>query len=110
MSARDRFDYTLENAGKRSTSLVLVTVATLADYRPKCPPPAVRTLRVPEDYATVQAGLCGARVGDHISLANGTYTGAITLNRSFPVDKPLVIRSRSLSGRSLARCSPATSA
>ena len=41
----------------------------------KGPPPALRELRVPEAYPTVQAALAVARPGDHVSLADGTYHG-----------------------------------
>ena len=34
------------------------------------------------------------RAGDHISLADGTHGGNLALDRSFPGDRPLVIRSR----------------
>ncbi len=96
---RDQFEYTLDNAGKRSTSNILVVVngaAATAD-RPKSPPAAVRTLRVPEDYATLSIAYAAAQSGDHISLANGTYAGNFTLNRNFG-STPVVIKSRSVNG------------
>ena len=68
------------------------------EVRPKRPPAAARTLRVPEDYATFARAYAAARAGDHITLANGTYAGAISLDRTFPGATPVVIRSRNPHG------------
>ena len=94
----DRFDYTLDNAGKRSSSIVFVTVSQTSTDRPKHPAAAVRTLRVPEDYGTFALAYAAAQSGDHISLANGTYAGSIALNRTFSSANPVVIRSRTTNG------------
>ncbi|MFO1049873.1 MAG: hypothetical protein U1E52_18480 [Geminicoccaceae bacterium] len=42
---------------------------------PKKLPPPTRELLVPEAFATVRAALEVARAGDHISLADGSYSG-----------------------------------
>ena len=94
----DRLDYTLDNAGKQSSSNVQIQVNVGTELRPKLPPAAARVLRVPEDHATFALAYAAARGGDHISLASGTYSGAINLNRSFPLDAPVVIRSRITTG------------
>jgi Bacterial Ig domain/Domain of unknown function (DUF2341) len=94
----DQFTYTLDNAGKRSSSNVLVTVNQASSVRPKHPAAAVRTLRVPEDYGTFALAYAAAQSGDHISLANGTYAGSIALNRTFSSANPVVIRSRTTNG------------
>ena len=65
--------------------------------RPKYPPAAVRTLLVPENYATLQLAYAACKPGDHISLAGGTYAGSFTFDRNLG-SKPVVIRSRSLNG------------
>jgi hypothetical protein len=63
--------------------------------RPKTPAAAVTTLRVPEDYATVMAAYNAANSGDHISLANGVYSGNYTFSNAFANNIPVVIKSRS---------------
>ena len=58
--------------------------------RPKYPPAAVRTLLVPENYATLQLAYAACNSGDHISLAGGTYAGSFTFDRNLG-SKPVVI-------------------
>jgi hypothetical protein len=76
--------------------------AAAAAGRPKYPPAARRTLRVPEDYATLPAAYAAARPGDHISLVGGTYKGNLTLNRAGQTGSPIVIRSRTAIGATLS--------
>jgi hypothetical protein len=50
---------------------------------------AATTLLVPEDFSTISAAIAAAAPGDTVSIAAGTYTGAVTLN------KPITLRGRS---------------
>jgi hypothetical protein len=61
-----------------AAALVLVSCFVLAV------PPAIagRTIRVPQDYSTIQAAVDAASSGDVIDVAPGTYRETITIDRS----------------------------
>ena len=67
--------------GPAAAALVLVACLLSA------PPPAVAgtTIRVPEDYSTIQAAVDAASSGDIIDIAPGTYRETITIDRSVTV-------------------------
>lgn len=86
----DGFTYTLAAAGKRSTAKITVTV-TAQVSQPEYPP-ALRTIQVASD-AQLRSAVAGARAGDHIVLADGTYTGAtLTITANGTAQAPIVIR------------------
>ena len=86
----DQFAFTLDNAGKRSSSVAAVSVLDVASELP----PALRTITVSSaaqltaalagDFSglpTVPAGSSGPlRSGDHIACAPGTYAGTFTMS------------------------------
>lgn len=86
-----------DGGGKRSRGRLYATVAlpTVITGYPKYPFAAIRTLRVPEDYATLTLAYAAAVSGDHISLADGTYAGNLTLNRDFAAPG-IVIKGRTV--------------
>ena len=63
---------------------------------PSGPPPAARTLLVPETYPNVRAALTAAQPADHISLADGTYPGDVDLTHTVALDpgRHIVVRAR----------------
>ena len=103
----DRFTYTLDNAGKRSSSLVQVTVTAASEL-----PPVLRTIMVANStqltaalagnfsgLATVPAGTTGPlRPGDHIACAPGTYAGTFTMSVSGTQTNPIFIKRASDTG------------
>lgn len=68
-------------------------------------PPAVRTIFV-STSAQLSNALAAAMPGDHIVLADGTYTGTFQITRSGGTDRPIVIRAANLGRARLA--SPVT--
>jgi hypothetical protein len=85
---------------KRSSAPIIWTVEEgETDPGGRDPPAAARTLRVPEDYPTIALAYTAAASGDHISLADGTYSSGIpTFNKSFSTSSPVIIKARSLNG------------
>jgi hypothetical protein len=87
------FDTTLESNGTVALSAVAtdlsdnqtisspttVTIDNSSSPPPPPPPPPSGTLRVPQDYATIQAAVNAAGNGDTVLVGPGTYTGGIVI-------------------------------
>jgi hypothetical protein len=87
----DDGDYTLtavavDAAGNKTVSnLVTVTVANAApDPGSSDPEPAPQwngaTLRVPQDYSSIQSAINAAKSGDTVLVSPGTYSGGLTIS------------------------------
>lgn len=61
---------------------------------------AQRTVTV-TNSGQLQAALANAQAGDHIVLANGTYSGNFTATRGGAAGRPVIIRSQNLLGATL---------
>ena len=67
-------------AGNETTSAPLtVTIDNGGSEPPPPPPPASGTIRVPQDYATIQKAVDAAGDGDTILVGPGTYSGGIVI-------------------------------
>ncbi|KPL19228.1 MAG: hypothetical protein AMJ92_04275 [candidate division Zixibacteria bacterium SM23_81] len=62
-----------------------------------------KTIHVPEDSSTVQAGINGAEAGDTVLVADGVYTGEGNKNIDF-LGKAIVVRSENGSDSSIIDC------
>jgi parallel beta-helix repeat protein len=68
-------------AGNTTTSApVTVTIDNGGSEPPPPPPPASGTIRVPQDYATIQKAVDAAGDGDTIVVGPGTYSGGIVIS------------------------------
>jgi hypothetical protein len=101
-SGGDRFTYTLSADGKASTAAISVTVA--ATTTPPPPPgsgtelpPALRTVNVATSTQLANA-VAAALPGDHIVLADGSYSGPGDLTRAGTEANPIVVRAANLLG------------
>jgi len=56
------------------------------------PTPDITILRVPDDYATIQAAIDAAEFGDTVLISDGTYTGSGNKNLD-TLGKPIVVKS-----------------
>lgn len=61
------------------------------------------TIRVPQDYPTIQAGINAARDGDEVVIADGVYTGAGNYQIEFQ-GKAITVRSENGPGRCVVDC------
>ena len=67
-------------AGNKTTSTpVTVTIDNGGSEPPPPPPPPSGTIRVPQDYATIQKAVDAAGDGDTILVGPGTYSGGIVV-------------------------------
>jgi hypothetical protein len=68
-------------AGNKTTSApVTITIDNDGSEPPPPPPPASGTIRVPQDYATIQKAIDAAGDGDTIVVGPGTYSGGIVIS------------------------------
>jgi len=68
-------------AGNETVSApVTVTIDNSSSEPPPPPPPSSGTIRVPEDYATIQQAVNAAGNGDTIVVGPGTYAGGIEIS------------------------------
>jgi hypothetical protein len=68
-------------AGNQTTSAPLtVTIDNGGSEPPPPPPPPSGTIRVPQDYATIQKAVDAAGDGDTILVGPGTYFGGIVIS------------------------------
>jgi hypothetical protein len=68
-------------AGNTTTSApVTVTIDNAGSEPPSPPPPASGTIRVPQDFATIQRAVDAAGDGDTIVVGPGTYSGGIVIS------------------------------
>jgi hypothetical protein len=93
--------------GRRGFGALLLATAGAVVVRPSFglgatddPPMAVRTVKVGTS-AQLNSALANALPGDHILLANGTYTGSRTLSRAGTAGAPIVVKSEALLGATL---------
>ena len=104
----DQFAYTLDNAGKRSSSVVQLSVLDTGSELPS----ALRTITVTSaaqltaalagnfaGLTTVPAGSTGPlRAGDHIACAPATYAGTFTMSASGTQASPIFIKRATSTG------------
>ena len=64
--------------------LVLAAGALAPATAAESPPPAGRILRVPADFATIEAAVAGSLPGDVILLAPGVYPGGVEITAEHP--------------------------
>lgn len=99
----DQFTYTISNGAKSTSGWIAVTVAA-ATASPSTPqadtgvvlPTAQRTVNV-SNNSQMTSALSNAQPGDHIILANGSYS-RITIARSGTQANPIVIRAANILG------------
>src|SRR5215213_9086306 len=78
-----------EWTGRTSCRWVVVVAVLLSSLALAQPGRAATIRLVPEEFSTISAAISAAAPGDTVSVAPGTYTGALTLG------KPITLRGRS---------------
>lgn len=76
--------YTLTDGENLASGLVHLDITTsgAVSLLPKTPPASTGDIAVPGDQATIAAALAVAQPGNHIILANGTYSETLNISQS----------------------------
>ena len=107
----DQFTYTINDGARSASSLISVAVAAAAVSAPSTPPSpstpqndsgvvlpsAQRTVTV-ANQSQLDSALAAAVAGDHIVLANGSYSGPGNWTKSGTQASPIVVRAANLLG------------
>jgi hypothetical protein len=70
----------IDAAGNQTTSAPITITIDNGGSEPPPPPPPSGTIRVPEDYSTIQQAIDAAGDGDTILVGPGTYSGGIVIS------------------------------